>query len=95
MDDLMVYGFEPCIGLCADSVEPAWDSLSLSLPIPQLCSLAVKHSLALSLKINFKVYIFKDKTNRRLMAFQKRRNPNGQHTWGKSPMSSVVREMHT
>ena len=29
--DLMVWEFEPCIGLRAGSVEPAWDSLSLSL----------------------------------------------------------------
>ena len=28
--DLMVHEFGPCIGLCADSEEPAWDSLSLS-----------------------------------------------------------------
>ena len=26
--DLVVCGFEPHIGLCADSVEPVWDSLS-------------------------------------------------------------------
>ena len=26
--DLMVCEFEPHIGLCADNVEPAWDSLS-------------------------------------------------------------------
>ena len=26
-----VSSFQPCIGLCADSVEPAWDSLSLHL----------------------------------------------------------------
>ena len=34
---LYVREFEPCIRLCADSAEPAWDSLSLSLslcPIP-------------------------------------------------------------
>ena len=29
--DLTVLGFEPCIGLCTDSVESAWDSFSLSL----------------------------------------------------------------
>ena len=36
MHDLMVHGIKPCIGLCADRVEPAWDSLSpsLSLPLP-------------------------------------------------------------
>ena len=34
--DLTVHGFEPCIGLCADSAEPGWDSLFpfLSLPLP-------------------------------------------------------------
>ena len=46
--DLMVRGFEPHIRLCADSVEPAWDSLSpsLSLSAPLLLTLFV------SLKIN-------------------------------------------
>ena len=29
--DLMVHGIEPHMGLCADSMEPAWDSLSPSL----------------------------------------------------------------
>ena len=29
---LMVYGIQPHIRLCAESVEPAWDSLSLSSP---------------------------------------------------------------
>ena len=34
--DLMARGFEPCLGLCADSVEPAWDSFvpSSSPPFP-------------------------------------------------------------
>ena len=34
--DLMVCGLELCAGLCADSKEPAWDSLSLpsSVPLP-------------------------------------------------------------
>ena len=27
--DLTVHEIEPHVGLCADSVEPAWDSLSL------------------------------------------------------------------
>ena len=31
--DLTVHEFKPCIGLCADSMKPAWDSLS-----PSLCS---------------------------------------------------------
>ena len=38
--DLMVQEFEPCIRLFADSVEPAWDSLSLTLP--DLCSLSFR-----------------------------------------------------
>ena len=29
--DLMVHEFEPCVRLCTDSVEPARDSLSVSL----------------------------------------------------------------
>ena len=29
--DFVVCEFEPLVGLCADSVEPPWDSLSLSL----------------------------------------------------------------
>ena len=34
---LMVCGFEPHVGLCTGSVEPAWDSVSLYLcPSPAL-----------------------------------------------------------
>ena len=46
--DLVVCEFELHVGLCADSLEPAWDSLSLpiSLPLPGL------FSLSLSLKID-------------------------------------------
>ena len=44
--DLMVRGFEPHVGLCADCVEPAWDSVS-----PSLCPSPVR-ALTLSLKIN-------------------------------------------
>ena len=52
--DLMVFGMEPYIRLLADSLEPAWDSLSpaLSLPLPCSCSLSLFLSLFLSLKIN-------------------------------------------
>ena len=47
--DLEARGIEPCVGLCADSAEPAWDCLSLSsLSVTPLLSL----SLSLSLKIN-------------------------------------------
>ena len=45
--DLMVREFKSRVGLCTDSAEPAWDSLSRSLPL----SLPVL-SLSLSLKIN-------------------------------------------
>ena len=41
--DLTVHEFEPYVGLCADSAEPAWDSLSpprpLSTPYPGSCCL--------------------------------------------------------
>ena len=42
--DLMVCEIEPCVGLYADSAEPAWDSLSssLSLPLPLVLSLSQK-----------------------------------------------------
>ena len=36
--DLTVCEFAPRIGLCTDSAEPAWDSLSLSLPLPRSLS---------------------------------------------------------
>ena len=46
--DLTVGEFDPCIRLCADSAEPASDSLS-----PSLCpSPTHALSLSLSLKIN-------------------------------------------
>ena len=41
--DLMVREFKPQTGLCADSVEPAWDSLSPSLSL-------LTHSLSLKNK---------------------------------------------
>ena len=41
----MVREFEPLVGLCADSVVPAWDSLSLPLSAPPLT-----HSVSVSLK---------------------------------------------
>ena len=47
--DLTVRGFKPHIQLCADSVEPAWGSLSLPLP----CSLARSPS-----QINLKKIFF-------------------------------------
>ena len=37
---LMVRGIEPRVGLCANSMEPAWDSLSLPLPaLVYMCAL--------------------------------------------------------
>ena len=42
--DLTVCGFEPLIGLCADSVELAWDSLSPLLSVPP----RLVHALSLS-----------------------------------------------
>ena len=44
--DLMVHEFEPFIGLCADSVEPAWDSVSRSLSAPPLLMLSLSLSLS-------------------------------------------------
>ena len=56
--DLMVRGFEPHVWLCADGTEgtePAWNSLSLSLPLI-VCALSLKNKLFK--KIFFKVYLF-------------------------------------
>ena len=39
--DLMVCEFKPLVGLCTDSTEPDWDSVSLSLPLPCLFSLCL------------------------------------------------------
>ena len=50
--DLMVREMEPRVGLCADSMDPAWDSLSpcLSAPLPltHMCPHAPSRSLSLS-----------------------------------------------
>ena len=43
--DLTVCGFELCIWLHADSAEPAWDSLSLSLSAPRPGYLSLKINL--------------------------------------------------
>ena len=29
--DLMAHEFKPCVGLCVDSAEPPWDSISLKI----------------------------------------------------------------
>ena len=39
--DLTVCGIEPCVWLCTDHVEPAWDSLSLPLSAPSALSLSL------------------------------------------------------
>ena len=39
---LTVREFKPCIGLCAERAELAWDSLFLSLPLPHLPLLSLK-----------------------------------------------------
>ena len=49
--DLMVCGFQPCVRLCAGSLEPAWDSVSLSL-CPSLLALSLSLSLSLSKEVN-------------------------------------------
>ena len=40
--DLTVHGFEPCVRLCTDGVEPVWDFPSPSLSAPPLLSLSQK-----------------------------------------------------
>ena len=47
--DLTVLEFEPHIGICIDGVEPAWDSVSPSLPLPCLYVCVPSLSLSLSL----------------------------------------------
>ena len=44
--DLTVHEFELCIGVCVDSLDLAWDSLSLPL------SLSASASLVLSLSVS-------------------------------------------
>ena len=53
-DLIMVHELEPRVGLCVDSMEPAWDSLSLplSLSFSALPLFVLSLSLSLSLKIN-------------------------------------------
>ena len=43
--DVTVHVSEPRVRLCADSVEPAWDSLSRSLSAPPLLVLTVSHKI--------------------------------------------------
>ena len=42
--DLMVCEFEPPVGLCADSTEPAWDSLSAPPPLVPFLSLSLSQN---------------------------------------------------
>ena len=49
--DLMVCEIEPQVGICADSEEAAWDSLSLPLSAPPL--LACVCTLFLKTNLNF------------------------------------------
>ena len=45
-DDLMFHEIEPCVGLCADNMDPAWDPLfpTLSAPPPLMHALSLKIS---------------------------------------------------
>ena len=47
--NLMVREFKPCVGLYADSAEPAWDSLSFSLSLCPSATRSYVHVLSLSL----------------------------------------------
>ena len=48
--DLTVHELELGVGLCADSVEPDWDSLSPTLSAPPLLMLSFSFSLPLKNK---------------------------------------------
>ena len=50
--ELTLHRIEPCVGLCTDCSEPAWDSLSLSLSLSQPLSPCPAHTSVLSLKVN-------------------------------------------
>ena len=52
--DLTVRGFEPRVGLCADSVEPACDSPSppLSLPLPLSLMLSISNKQTANFFLN-------------------------------------------
>ena len=48
--DLTVCGIEPHVGMCTESVEPAWDPLSPSFPASLPCTCAFFLSLSLNTK---------------------------------------------
>ena len=50
--DLTVCEIKFNVGLCTDSKESAWDSLSASLPTPTLLACACTHVCALSLSLS-------------------------------------------
>ena len=54
--ELTVCEIKPRVGLCTDSAEPAWNSLSPSLSAP----LQLTHSLFLTLSLSKKIQVFKD-----------------------------------
>ena len=56
--ELKVWAFEPCVRLCADSMEPTWHSISFFLPLPCSCMCPGSLSLSLCLKINEHLRIF-------------------------------------
>ena len=49
--DLMIWEIKPCVRLCTDNAEPAWDSHS-SLSAPPLLVRALNLSLSLSLSLS-------------------------------------------
>ena len=56
--DLMVHEFKPHIGLYADSVEPAWYSLSLPVSLPLLHSLSLLFFQTKLIKSKIHLYYF-------------------------------------
>ena len=55
--DLVVREFEPHVGLCTDSVGPAWDSLSPSLSAPPLLVSARNQSVNQSISQSVSIYL--------------------------------------
>ena len=61
--DLMVHGFNPCIGLCTDSIGPAWDYLS---PCLSLCHSPIHAYLSLSLSLSLKINEYLKKERKKM-----------------------------